>query len=99
MNCSRYTRWHLERNTEGVTQLLCENADGISNTICNNDKLGKAKELIDKPGVDVVAYNEHKTRMGLKENRNGISQRFNGGEAEIRSVVGHKTHKEGGSKV
>ena len=80
------------KKAAGVTRLLYENADGISNNICNNDKLDKAKELKDKLGVDVVAYTEHKMKMGHKENRNGMSQMFNGGEMEIRSVVGHNTH-------
>ena len=42
----------------------------------------------------MVAYNEHKMKMGHKENRNGMSQMFNGREAEIRSVVGHNTQKK-----
>ena len=85
------------KKAEGVTRLLYENVDGIRNRICNNDKLDKAKELIDELGVDVVAYNEHKMRMGHKDNRNGMSQMFNGGEAEIRSVVGttHMKKAEG----
>ena len=87
------------KKAEGVTRLLYENADRTSNRICNNNKLEKAKELIDKLGVDVVAYNEHKMMMGHKENRNGMSQMFNGGEAEIRSVVEHNTHEEGGGQV
>ena len=61
------------KKAEGVTRLLYENVDGIRNRICNNDKLDKAKELIDKLGVDAVAYTEHKMRMGHKENRNGMS--------------------------
>ena len=88
-----------DKKAEAVTRLLYENADGISNRICNSDTLDKAKELIKELEVDVVAYNEHKMRMGHKENRNGMSQIFNGEEVEIRSVVGHTTHKEGRGKV
>ena len=57
----------------------------------------KAKELIDKLFVDVVAYNKHKMRKGHKENKNGMSQLFNGGETEIRSTVGtiHTRKAEG----
>ena len=87
------------KKAEGVTRLMYENVDGMLNRISNNDKLDKAKEVIDELGVDVVAYNEHKMRMGHKDNRNSMSQMFNGREAEIRSVVGHNTHEEGGGKV
>ena len=45
------------KEAEGVTRLLYENVDGIQNRICNNDKLDRAKALIDELGVDVVAYN------------------------------------------
>ena len=42
-----------------------------------NDKLDKAKELIDNLEADVVAYNEHKINFLHKLNCNGISQMFN----------------------
>ena len=86
-----------DKKAGGVTRLLYENVDGTRNIICNNDKFYKTKELADELGVDVVAYNEHKTRMGHTENRNGMSQMFNGRESEIQSVVGHNTHQEGGT--
>ena len=54
------------KKVEGVIRLLYKDVDGMSNRICNNDKLDKAKELIDELRVDVVAYNEHKMRMGHK---------------------------------
>ena len=49
--------------------------------------------------MDLLAINEHKMRLGHKLNRNGLSQMFNGGETEIRSVMGGNTHEKGGSKV
>ena len=61
---------------------MYENVDGIRNRISNNNKLDKAKGFIDELGVDVVAYNEHKMRIGHTKNRNGMSQMNNGGEAE-----------------
>ena len=45
----------------------------------------------------MVAYNEHKINFSHKLNCNGMSQMFNGGECEMRSVAGHNVHeKEGG---
>ena len=50
------------KKAEGVTRLLYENVDGIRNRICNNEKLDKAKELIDDLGVDVVPEHTMSTR-------------------------------------
>ena len=89
---------HLEK-AEGTTRLMYENVDGLQNRIGGNDKLQKCKDLVDELEVDLLAINEHKMRIGHKLNRNGLSQMFNGGETEIRSVIGGNTHKKGGSKV
>jgi hypothetical protein len=78
---------------EGITQLLYKNANGIPNRLCGNKKLDKAKDLIDKLGADVVAYNKHRQNLRHKDNRNGWNQLFRGGEADIRSVVAHNVHK------
>ena len=53
----------------------------------------KAKELIDDLEADIVAYNEHRLNLMHKQNRNGFSQMFRGGEAEIRSISAHNTHE------
>ena len=87
------------KNTEGITRLVYENVNGLQNRIGGNEKLQKFKDLVDELEVDLVAINEHKIRLGHKLNRNGLSQRFNGGETEIRSVMGGNTHEKGGSKV
>ena len=80
-----------------MTRLIYENVDGLNNVIPNNGKIEKAKEIIDDLEADLVAYSEHKMRMGHKLNQNGMSQMFNGGECEVRSVAGHNVHeKEGG---
>ena len=71
----------------------------MSNSIGGNDKLDKAKELIDDLEADVVAYNEHKINFSHKLNRNGMSQMFNGGECEVRSVAVHSMHKKGDSRL
>jgi hypothetical protein len=39
-----------------MTRLIYENANGISNRLNRNDKLEKAKDLINELGADVVAY-------------------------------------------
>ena len=70
---------------EGVTRLIYENPDGFNTRISGNEKLEKAKELIDELEADVVAYSEHKINSAHKDNVNGMGQMFNGGEAEIRT--------------
>ena len=57
---------------EGVTRLIYENPDGFNTRISGNEKLEKAKELIDEFGADVVAYSEHKINSAHKDNLNGM---------------------------
>ena len=52
------------KKAEGVSRLIYENVDELNNRISNNDKLEKAKEIIDDLEADLVVYSEHKTRMG-----------------------------------
>jgi hypothetical protein len=78
---------------EGITCLLYDNANGIPNRLCGNEKLDKAKDLINELGADVVAYNEHRQNLRHKDKRNGWNQLFRGGKADIRSVVAHNVHK------
>ena len=52
------------KKSEGITRIIYENVNNIINRISNNEKLDKDKGLIDELEVDVVAYNEHKMRMG-----------------------------------
>ena len=78
---------------EGVTRLLYENPDGFNTRIGGNEKLEKAKEVIDELEADIVAYSEHQINSAHKENVNGMSQMFHGGEAEIRSIIGHNVHE------
>jgi hypothetical protein len=90
---------------EGVIRLIYENANGISNKLCNNQKVEKAKEVHDKLEVDIAAYNEHRLNMQDRQNVNGFNQLFKGGEADIRSVVVHNVHEnlggvqEGGTSL
>ena len=57
---------------EGVTRLIYENPDGFITRISGNEKLEKAKEIIDKLGADVVACFEHKRNSAHKDNLNGM---------------------------
>ena len=88
-----------EKKAEGASRLIYENMDGLNNRIPNNEKLEKATEIIDDLEADLVAYSEHKMRIGHKLNRNGMSQMFNGGESEVRSVVSSNVHEKGGGRT
>ncbi len=78
---------------EGITRLLYENANGKPNRLGGNNKLDKAKDLINKLGADIVAYNEHRQNLRHKDNRNGWNQLFRGGEEDIHLVVAHNEHE------
>ena len=78
---------------EGITRSLYENVNRIHIRLGGNDKLEKAKDLIDKLGADVVAYNEHRQNLRHKDNRNGCNQLFWRGEVEVRSAVAHNVHE------
>ena len=82
---------------DGVTRLVYENLDGISNKISGNDKLEKVKTIIDDLEADIACFNEHKQNLMHKDNVNGFSQLFKGGEAEVRAVAAHNKHE--GKKV
>ena len=81
---------------DGITRILYENLNGLNSRISSNEKLDKAKENIDDLEADLVAYNEHRINLRHKENRNGFSQMFTGGEADIRSVAAHNIHENVG---
>jgi hypothetical protein len=90
---------------EGVTRLIYENVNGLSNRLSNNEKVEWAKEIHDTLEVDIVAYNEHRLNMSHKLNIIRFNQLFRGGEAAIQSVVAHNVHKnigrvqEGGTSL
>jgi hypothetical protein len=68
------------RKGEGITRLIYENLNGIQSTLSNkNEKLEKARKVIDDLQADVVCYNEHRQNLQHKTNRNGFRQMFNGG--------------------
>ena len=59
------------RKVEGVTRMGYENPDGFNTIISNNEKLGKAKEIIDELELDVMAYAEHRINNRHKHNKMG----------------------------
>ena len=42
---------------EGATRVIYENTNGFNLRITRNEKLEKAKEIIDETEADIVAYN------------------------------------------
>jgi hypothetical protein len=90
---------------EGVIRLIYENVNGLSNKLCDNKKVEKAKENHDKLEVDIVAYNKRRLNMGDRRNVNGFNQLFKGGKAALQSVVVHNVHEnigrvqEGGTSL
>ena len=93
------------KNSDGVTRLIYKNPNGFNSRISNNEKLEKTKEIIDELEADLVAYSEHRLNCKHKDNRNGFSQMFRGGEAEIKTVAVHNANEnvdrtqEGGTSL
>ena len=78
---------------EGTTRVLYENRNGLNNRLNGNEKLDKARQIYDDLEADIIAGNEHRLNLRHKENKNGFGQMFNGGEADIRTIAAHNTHK------
>ena len=78
---------------EGVYRGRYENLNGLNSRTSGNEKLEKARQLNHDLEVDVACYNEHRLNLMHKNNRNGFSQLFRGGEAEVRSVAAHNRHE------
>jgi hypothetical protein len=53
----------LVSKPEGVIRLIYENSNSINNKLCNNEKVEKAKEIIDELEVDIVVYNKHRLNI------------------------------------
>ncbi len=52
------------RKGEGVTRLIYENLNGLQSTLSNkNEKLEKARRVIDNLQADIVCYNKHVARI------------------------------------
>ena len=68
------------RKGEGSTCLIYENLNGLQSSLSNkNEKLEKARRVIDNLQANVVCYNEHRQNLQHKANRNGFRQMFNAG--------------------
>lgn len=78
---------------EGVWRMIYENLNGIRSRLSDNDKLDKIKSIIDDMEADIACFNEHRLNLQHKENKNGFSQMFKGGEAEIRSIAAHNSNE------
>ena len=79
-----------------MNRVIHEKTNGFNSRISRNEKLENAKEIIDELEADVVAYSEHRLNCKNKDNINGFSQIFRGGEAEIRSIAAHNVHENVG---
>jgi hypothetical protein len=77
----------------GITRLIYENVNGLSNRITDNVKLERAKDLHDELEVDIAAYNEHRLNMAHRQNINEFNQLFKGGKAAVQSAVAHNVHE------
>ena len=96
----------LWRKGEGITWLIYENINGLQSTLLSkNEKLDKARRVIDDLQADVVCYNEHRQNLWHKANQNGFRQMFNGGEMDLQAITSHNVHEtvgkyqEGGTAV
>jgi hypothetical protein len=82
---------------EGITRLIYENLNGLQSTLLiKNEKLEKARRVIDELQADIVCYNEHRQNLWHQLNRNGFRQMFNQGETELRAIASNNVHKEVG---
>ena len=94
------------RKGEGVMQLIYKNLNGLQSTLSSkNEKLEKARRIIDDLQADVVCYNKHRQNRWHKANQNGFRQMFHGGERDLWAIASHNVHEtvgkyqEGGTAV
>jgi hypothetical protein len=78
---------------EGIVRLIYENLNGLNSRMSENEKLEKARELIHDLEADIVCYNEHRINLMHRDNKNGFSQLFRGGEADIQTIAAHNRHE------
>jgi hypothetical protein len=81
---------------EGVTRVIYENLNGLQSTLSKNEKLDKARQVINDLQADVVCYNENCQNLKHKANCNGLRQMFNGGETELRAIAAHNINEDAG---
>ncbi len=71
------------RKEEGIMWLLYETTNRILNRMWGNNKLCKAKDLINKLRADIVTYSEHRQNLQHLDNCNGWTQLFKAGKADV----------------
>jgi hypothetical protein len=85
------------RKGEGVTRLIYENLNGLQSTLLSkNEKLEKARRVIDNLQANVACYNEHCENLWHQANQNGFCQMFNGGDTDLRAIASHNVHETAG---
>ncbi len=83
------------RKGEGVTRVIYENLNGLQSMLSKNEKLDKARQVINDLQANVVCYNEHRQNLKHKANCNGFCQMLNGGETELRAIAAHNINEDG----
>ncbi len=90
---------------EGITRLIYGTVNGLNNGLTDSKKVERAQELHNELEINIAAYNEPRLNMCHRLNVNGFNQLFQGGEAEVGSVVSHNVHEnigqiqEGGASL
>jgi len=84
------------KKADGIVRLIYEDVNELNSRMTDNEKLNKIRDVIDELEVDIAAFNEHRMNLRHKDNRNGFSQLFRGGEADIRSVAANNVHENVG---
>ncbi len=83
---------------EGITRLIYKSLNGLQSTLLiKNEKLEKARRVIDELQADIVCCNEHRQNLWHRLNRNGFRQMFNGGETELQAIASNNVHEEVGT--
>jgi hypothetical protein len=71
---------------EGITRLIYENLNELQTMLSKtNEKLEKARQVIDDLQMDLVCHDDHPQNLRHKPNRNGFRQMFNGGGDQFAS--------------
>jgi hypothetical protein len=84
------------RKRDGVTRVMYENVNGLQSMLSKNEKLNKARQVINDLQANVVCYIEHRQNLKHKTNRNAFHQMLNGGETELRAIAAHNVNKDAG---
>jgi hypothetical protein len=85
------------RKGDRVTRLIYENLNGLQSTMSRkNEKLEKARRVINDLQADIVCYNKHRQNLRHKSNRNGFWQMFNSGKTELQAIASHNRNKDAG---